>query len=321
MSLWLSLCGLFTHAVCKNSLLAEVTLPDDALLQTQFWVLCTACSTECSGIICNGICVQVQTETAPCLLSKSATKLCTLLFWSMLFDAKLNGKPLRHFCICKTAEAKTPVTRQGEQQACGRGNILLRFISSLHSLSLFFSVCLWLSASLILKIELQTWVPFLGQGAPVVLWESIQALALLLNPGYVNHQETTPTNNDSPQFNCITALFRQGNQRWCVCVRTCKGRAALVDSFPAHWNYFFSDFNGDMFSEVLKCLLMVDDGIVRIYVSLSSKLSHLDILCDQNGFWLGTVFSTSCPITIYIVRTNQNLLFNHNLSEASWFKL
>lgn len=37
----------------------------------------------------------------------------------------------------------------------------------------------------------------LGQGAPV-LCEIIHALVLLLNPGYVNRQETTPTNNDSP---------------------------------------------------------------------------------------------------------------------------
>ncbi len=75
------------------------------------------------------------------------------------FDAKLNALgTFLHFC--KTTEAKTPVTRQDEQQACGRGNVLLRFISSLHppSLSLSLSLCLslWLSAWLILEMELQT---------------------------------------------------------------------------------------------------------------------------------------------------------------------
>ncbi len=63
---------------------------------------------------------------------------------------------------------------------------------------------------------------------------------------------------------------------------------------------------------------MVDSGIARIFVSLSSKLSNLDILYDQNVFWLGTVYSTSCQITTYNARTIENLLFNHNLSEASY---
>lgn len=112
------------------------------------------------------------------------------------------------------------------------------FLGSFHFASL--SLSLWLSACLILKMELQTWIQFLGQGAPVVLWEGICALVLLLNPGYVNQQETTPTNNDSPKFNCITGLFQWGNQRWCVCVWKCV-KAAMADSFPVHWNSIFGD--------------------------------------------------------------------------------
>jgi len=103
-----------------------------------------------------------------------------------------------------------------------QGNALLRLIS--FNLSLSFSMTLCVT-------HIQNRVLFLGQGAPVVLWESICAHVLLLNPGYVNHREKTPTNNDSPSFNCITGLFlTKKSDR----VMLCKGRAVLVDSFPAH---------------------------------------------------------------------------------------
>lgn len=167
--------------------------------------------------MCNGICVQVQTETLPCLVSKSETKLCTLLFWSMLLDAKLNSQMLGtffFFCICNTAGWTADMWQ-------GRCTSLVHFISPFYLLlSLCLSMALCLAHS---ENRKQTRVPFLGPGAPVVLWESIGALVLLLHPGYVNHQEMTPMNDDSTYFNCITGPFRQGKQWWCVSVTMYRG--------------------------------------------------------------------------------------------------
>lgn len=80
------------------------------------------------------------------------------------------------------------------------------FFGSFHLSMLSHSVFLQVSAWL--RIALQTQVLLLRQGAAVVLWESIHTLVLLLNPGYVNHEQTSLTHNDSPQFNCVTGLIQ-----------------------------------------------------------------------------------------------------------------
>lgn len=44
-------------------------------------------------------------------------------------------------------------------------------------------------------------------GSTSIMWD--HSRSLIIKPGYVKHQETTPTDNDSPEFNCITGPLLQ----------------------------------------------------------------------------------------------------------------
>lgn len=159
-----------------------------------FWILCTAYF------------FSIYWKGSPCLVCRSETNCIRSCFDPCFLMPNWMHKPLKDFYICKTSVTKMPETLQGKRKACGRSHVLLRFISSLYALSFSHSVFLQVSAWL--RIALQTQVLLLRQGAAVVLWESIHTLVLLLNPGYVNHEQTSLTHNDSPQFNCVTGLIQ-----------------------------------------------------------------------------------------------------------------
>lgn len=120
--------------------------------------------------------------------------LMIFFFFFIVFFLLFHAGHLPRGLYCISVKRQRPrgwwVGRVNGRHVAG-GNVLVRFISSLF-LSFFLSLLPSLTHS-----QNGAGVWRLGQGAPV-LCEIIHALVLLLNPGYVNRQETTPTNNDSP---------------------------------------------------------------------------------------------------------------------------